>query len=84
MWSIIFLCCCFFFSNEKVCLGVIARMDFFYRLRLPQCGSLLLYSYQNFPPELPPKPSLSVLEPLELLELSFLTGSYFSVSVVWV
>ena len=31
-----------------------------------------------------PKPSLSVLEPLELLELSFLTGSYFSVSVVWV
>ena len=41
--------------------------------RLPHCGSLLLYNYQNFPPELPPKPSLSVLDPLELL--SFLTGS---------
>ena len=41
--------------------------------RLPQCGSLLLYPYQNFPPELPPKPSLSVLDPLELL--SSLTGS---------
>ena len=50
--------------------------------RLPQCGSLLLYPYQNFPPELPPKPSLSVLDPLELL--SSLTGSYLSVSVVWV
>ena len=41
--------------------------------RLPHCGSLLLYNYQNFPPELPPKPSLSVLDPLELL--SSLTGS---------
>ena len=41
--------------------------------RLPHCGSLLLYPYQNFPPELPPKPSLSVLDPLELL--SSLTGS---------
>ena len=39
---------------------------------------------QNEPPDEPPKPSLSVLEPLEPLELSFLTGSYVSVSVVWV
>ena len=33
---IIFLGSCFSFSNEKACLGVIAKTDFFYRLSRPQ------------------------------------------------
>ena len=40
---IIFLGSCFSFSNEKACLGVIAKTDFFYRhsSRLQFCGRLL-------------------------------------------
>ena len=34
-----FLAAIFPFSNEKACLGVIAKTDFFYRLTAPRTGS---------------------------------------------
>ena len=42
----IFLGCWFPFSNEKACLGVTAKTDFFYRLKLsyPVIQELFIYS----------------------------------------
>ena len=45
-----FLAAIFPFSNEKACLGVIAKTDFFYRLTAPHCCSamqLLLFVVPN-------------------------------------
>ncbi|MBS5690457.1 MAG: hypothetical protein KHW95_09535, partial [Firmicutes bacterium] len=36
-----FLAAIFPFSNEKACLGVIAKTDFFYRLTAPHCCSAM-------------------------------------------
>ena len=44
-----FLAAIFPFSNEKACIGVIAKTDFFYRLKAPHTGSffyVLDYSAQ--------------------------------------
>ena len=39
-----FLAAIFSFSNEKACLGVIARTDFFYRLSGTESCSVPLYA----------------------------------------